>query len=86
MVLSVTDHGVGIPEERRAHIFDRYYQAHGDGYLGGMGLGLYISRQIVELHGGSIGAEYPEEGGVRMLVRLPRWGTETGSSVEKGLE
>ena len=86
VVLSVTDHGVGIPEERRAHIFDRFYQAHGDGYLGGMGLGLYISRQIVELHGGSICAEYPEEGGVRMLVRLPRWGAEAGSSPEKGRE
>ncbi len=69
--LSVTDHGIGIPVERRAQIFDRFYQAHRDGYLGGMGLGLYISRQIVELHNGQISAEFPDEGGTRFVVQLP---------------
>jgi signal transduction histidine kinase len=36
-----------------------------------MGLGLYISRQIVELHGGELLAEFPPDGGSRFLVRLP---------------
>ena len=36
-----------------------------------MGLGLYISRQIVELHSGSIEAEFPEDGGTRFVVRVP---------------
>jgi signal transduction histidine kinase len=40
--------------------------------MAGMGLGLYISRQIVELHGGSIHAEFPGDGGTRFVVRLPR--------------
>ena len=39
--------------------------------MGGMGLGLYISRQIVELHGGRIEADYPQSGGTRMVVTLP---------------
>jgi signal transduction histidine kinase len=68
--VSVTDPGVGIPPERRARIFERFYQAHGTGHLGGMGLGLYISRQIADLHGGTLTAEFPESGGTRMILRL----------------
>jgi excisionase family DNA binding protein len=70
--LSVRDHGLGIPPEKRAHIFERFYQAHGNGYKSGMGLGLYISRQIVELHGGELAVEFPPDGGTRFVVRLPR--------------
>jgi PAS domain S-box-containing protein len=72
--LTVRDYGVGVPSEHRAHIFDRFYQAHAGGPLtsmAGMGLGLYISRQIVELHGGTIEAEFPEPGGTRFVVTLP---------------
>jgi signal transduction histidine kinase len=69
--IAVRDHGVGIPVERRAHIFDRFFQAHGEGHLGGVGLGLYVSKQIVELHGGTIAAEFPEDGGTRFVVTLP---------------
>jgi signal transduction histidine kinase len=68
--LSVRDHGMGIPPERRAQIFERFYQAH-DGERGGLGLGLYISKQIVDLHGGEIEAESPPDGGTRFVVRLP---------------
>jgi PAS domain S-box-containing protein len=70
----VRDHGVGVPPAHRAHIFDRFYQAHAGGPLtsmAGMGLGLYISRQIVELHDGTIEAEFPEDGGTRFVVTLP---------------
>jgi len=73
--LMVRDHGVGVPLEHRAYIFDRFYQAHAGGPLtsmAGMGLGLYISRQIVELHGGTIEAEFPADGGARFVVTLPR--------------
>jgi signal transduction histidine kinase len=69
--LCVRDRGMGIPPDKRARIFDRYYQAHGEGHLSGMGLGLYISRQIVELHGGRIAAEWPPEGGTHFVVTLP---------------
>src|SRR5207248_8559125 len=73
--LAVRDHGVGVPLEHRAHIFDRFYQAHAGGPLtgmAGMGLGLYISREIVELHEGTIAAEFPDQGGTRPVVTLPR--------------
>ena len=72
--ITVRDRGVGVPPEHRAHIFDRFYQAHAGGALtsmAGMGLGLYISRQIVELHDGTIEAEFPDDGGTRFVVTLP---------------
>jgi signal transduction histidine kinase len=69
--LSVRDHGLGIRPEKRPQIFERYYQAHGDGFRSGMGLGLYITREIVELHGGAIQAEFPEDGGSHFIVHLP---------------
>jgi signal transduction histidine kinase len=75
IVLSVHDHGIGIPEEHRAHIFDRFHQAHGVGYRSGMGLGLHISREIVALHGGDITAAFPRDGGSQFKVRLLRGGS-----------
>jgi signal transduction histidine kinase len=72
--LSVRDHGLGIPLDKRGRIFERFYQAHQDGYRSGLGLGLFISRQIVELHSGDIRAEFPDDGGTRFIVRLPLTG------------
>ncbi len=69
---AVRDHGVGIPEEHRKGIFARYHQAHAQSHESGLGLGLYVSRQIVELHQGSIRVEFPADGGTRFVVRLPR--------------
>jgi signal transduction histidine kinase len=69
--IAVQDWGLGVPVERREGLFERFYQAHTQGYLGGMGLGLYISREIVELHGGRIEAQFPEEGGSRFVITLP---------------
>jgi signal transduction histidine kinase len=69
--LIVRDWGLGIPPDRRANLFDRFYQAHGEGNFGGLGLGLYVSRQIVELHGGTIEADFPSDGGSRFIVTLP---------------
>jgi signal transduction histidine kinase len=77
--LAVQDRGLGIPPEQRGQIFERFFQAHGAGRRGGLGLGLYISRQIVELHGGQIWAEFPERGGSHFVVRLPSIAGEPGS-------
>jgi PAS domain S-box-containing protein len=71
IVMVVRDWGLGIPADRRANLFDRFYQAHGEGNFGGLGLGLYVSRQIVELHGGTIEADFPSGGGSRFAVTLP---------------
>lgn len=69
--ITITDHGVGVPLEHRPRIFDRFFQVPAGASIGGMGLGLYISRQIVELHGGRLTAEFPPQGGTRLLVTLP---------------
>ena len=82
--LSVRDHGLGIPTEKRGSIFERYFQAHSDAHRGGMGLGLYISRQIVELHGGEIWAEFPPDGGTRVVMQLPTGRPDR--SMENGLD
>jgi len=70
----VRDHGPGIPPDRRAALFDRFYQPHaGQHFAGhvGLGLGLYISRAIIAQHGGQISAEFPPDGGTRFVIRLP---------------
>jgi signal transduction histidine kinase len=69
--LEVRDHGLGIPADKREAIFERFFQAHGEGHRSGLGLGLFISRQIVEMHGGRICVEFPEDGGTRFVVVLP---------------
>jgi signal transduction histidine kinase len=69
--VAVRDHGLGIPPEYREHIFDLFYQAHARSHRSGMGLGLYISRHIVDLHGGFITAAFPADGGTRFVVTLP---------------
>ena len=69
--IAVRDYGPGVPPENRSLIFERFYQAHGNGHKRGLGLGLYVSREIVELHGGHITAEFPSGGGSRFVVRLP---------------
>jgi signal transduction histidine kinase len=69
--IAVRDHGPGIPPDQRARVFERFFQAHTDSYASGMGLGLYIARQIAELHGGALRAEFPPDGGSRFVLTLP---------------
>lgn len=69
--IQVRDHGVGIPAERRARIFDRFYQAHDSATFGGMGLGLFITRQIVESHEGTIAVSFPDGGGTCFTITMP---------------
>ncbi|HEX2172512.1 MAG TPA: ATP-binding protein, partial [Dehalococcoidia bacterium] len=69
--LTVRDHGIGIAPENRSGIFERFYQGHAGSYLAGIGLGLYVCRQIVDLHGGTIAVEFPADGGTRFTVDLP---------------
>ncbi len=70
--VAVTDRGPGIAPDKLRQIFDRFSQAHAGDRVAGMGLGLYISREIVQLHGGCIEVERPPEGGTRFVVTLPR--------------
>lgn len=69
--LVVRDRGIGIPPEKRDAIFERFYRAHAGDHRSGLGLGLYISRQIVALHDGEMVVEHPPDGGTRFIVLLP---------------
>jgi signal transduction histidine kinase len=71
VVVAVRDHGIGIPPEHHERVFERYYQAQSN-QRGGMGLGLYVSAQIVQQHGGRLDVESPPDGGTRIILRLPR--------------
>jgi excisionase family DNA binding protein len=80
----VCDRGLGIPPEQRGQIFERFYQAHSNGFRSGLGLGLHVSRQIVEMHGGEIRAEFPPDGGTCFIVRLPIDQTSAASRDHRG--
>jgi PAS domain S-box-containing protein len=71
-VITVSDKGPGVPETERARIFGRFERAVSMSHFGGMGLGLYVARQITEAHGGTIGIEEVEPHGARFIVTLPR--------------
>lgn len=73
-VLRVRDHGKGIPEASLERVFGRFERAVSSRSFGGLGLGLYITRQIVEAHGGTIVAHNAEGGGAELIVTLPRRG------------
>ncbi|MBV9390205.1 MAG: PAS domain S-box protein [Chroococcidiopsidaceae cyanobacterium CP_BM_ER_R8_30] len=70
--IRVTDTGIGIAADFLPHVFDYFRQADETNAAKGLGLGLAISRHIVELHNGTIHAESPgEEQGATFTVRLP---------------
>jgi PAS domain S-box-containing protein len=69
--LCVEDHGMGISQEDQARIFHRFERAVSTRHFGGLGLGLYLSAQIVRAHGGTIGVESKPGQGARFLVVLP---------------
>ncbi len=72
MVLEVTDQGAGVPPNDIGHIFGRFYRSR-QAKATGLGLGLYITKSLVEMMGGTIEAENRTDGttGVTMRVRLP---------------
>ena len=71
-VLEVSDPGLGVPEEDRSGVFERFHRGTGVVRRArGSGIGLAGSKQIVEQHGGTIAAESREGGGGTFTVRLP---------------
>jgi len=69
--LSIRDHGIGIGPADLERIFGRFERAVSGRHYGGLGLGLYISKQIVEAHGGVISAESKPGEGAAFHVTLP---------------
>lgn len=71
VLLSVTDHGIGIDPAAQARIFQRFERAVSADHFGGLGLGLWITHQLVEAHGGSIRVQSQPGAGATFTVALP---------------
>jgi signal transduction histidine kinase len=69
----VSDRGIGIPAEALPHLFERFYRAPNatSQQIGGMGVGLFVVREIVAMHGGSVEAQSAEGEGSVFTVTLP---------------
>ncbi|MFW6105519.1 MAG: PAS domain S-box protein [Chloroflexota bacterium] len=72
LLVQVIDHGIGIPTEAMPHLFEKFYQARDTMARGGTGLGLYISKQIIEAHGGRIWAESEPGKGSTFYFTIPK--------------
>jgi two-component system sensor histidine kinase KdpD len=70
IVFSVADHGPGLVAGEENKVFEKFYRRPGTA-PGGLGLGLWIARQLVEAHGGQITARTREGGGARFSICLP---------------
>jgi signal transduction histidine kinase len=70
-VVSVADQGIGIPSDDLPHVFEKSYRGKAAEQVAGLGLGLYISRLLVEAHGGTIGATSRVGEGSTFIFRLP---------------
>lgn len=72
-VITVRDHGAGVPESALAKIFRPFYRVDDarDREAGGVGLGLAIAERAVRLHGGSVVASNPPDGGLLVRITLP---------------
>jgi signal transduction histidine kinase len=70
-VLTVADRGIGIDPAHQQRIFERFERAVSERHFGGLGLGLWIARQIIEAHGGSIGVSSARDRGATFTVELP---------------
>jgi signal transduction histidine kinase len=73
VILAVSDRGAGIPPEDLPRVFERFYRGSQARSVGGLGLGLYISRLIVEAHGGRIWCESKMGEGSTFALALPLW-------------
>ena len=73
--ITVEDHGIGISQNTRPRIFDRFYhlEKENDDLFGGIGLGLSITRQVIQQHKGALDVESEYGKGSIFTMRLPEW-------------
>ena len=78
--LTVRDRGIGIPTAAMSQIFERFYRAPNadPGVMSGLGVGLYVVREIVERHCGTIAVESTEGQGSCFAIELPLQTTAYG--------
>ena len=75
VIIQVQDDGVGMDSEETEHIFEKNYQ--GSNRVGGQGYGLYIVKESIEAHGGSITARSAPGQGMGIMIRIPDQGQES---------
>ncbi len=75
VLLSVEDHGIGIAADIRPRIFDRFFhmEKSGDELYGGLGIGLSITRQVIQQHKGSLDVESTPGKGSKFTISLLKW-------------
>ena len=71
LTVRIRDHGIGIPERDRAHLFERYFRGAGAAGVAGSGVGLHLVAMVLELHGGTIEVDSCEGAGSSFVVSLP---------------
>jgi NtrC-family two-component system sensor histidine kinase KinB len=84
--VAVIDHGYGIPEKALPHIFDKFYRVTDDERVRevtGSGLGLALVKQIVEVHGGSIGVNSTVGEGTTFVISFPVAGEKESTTVQQ---
>lgn len=81
-IISVSDHGIGIPKADQEKVFSGFYRADNArrAAVDGTGMGLYLSRAIVEQHGGTLWLDSSEQAGTTVYVSLPLAATATPST------
>ncbi len=72
-VIAVADRGIGIPKDAQEKLFTRFYRAANaeSNHINGLGVGLYVVREIVRLHGGEVSVESVEGAGSTFTIRIP---------------
>jgi PAS domain S-box-containing protein len=82
--ITVRDHGSGVPDDFKLHIFEKFAQADATStrQKGGTGLGLSIVKQIVERLGGNVGFEDAPGGGAIFYIELPAWDGRAGGEID----
>jgi hypothetical protein len=82
VVILVTDEGMGIPAADLPHVFDRFYRASNlpQTTISGIGLGLYLVKEVVALHGGTVDVESAVGQGTTVRVTLPQLSEQTAAA------
>jgi len=71
IVIVVRDHGIGIPEQDISGVFERYSRGSNVSNISGTGIGLYLAKMVIELHGGNITVASTEGQGAVFTIQLP---------------
>ena len=72
VVVAISDHGIGVPTADLDRLFERYHRGSNVSGIVGTGVGLYLVKMVVDMHGGAVTVESKEGDGARFTIRLPR--------------